>query len=121
LNLLDTLLIASGPAPSSDVAAIISVWIAFWAIRHKGELDYKLDTAGKFIRWLSVGICLGFVFLAPELLNPPYVRVSVFVLGMAFLVWPNLAYHLTRVLRQVRILPRHDPKEVNNPTWPGGR
>ena len=121
MNSLNILFIASGPEPGRDVAAIMSIWIASWAIWHKGELDYNLDGAGKIIRWLSVGICLGLVFLAPELLNLSYLRISVFVLGMAFLAWPNLAYHLTRFFRQLRMLPRHDPEELNNSTWPGGR
>jgi hypothetical protein len=95
--------------------AIANIWLVVWAIRHKGELDYELDSTAKIVRWLLVIICFGVVIRFPQLLNPPPVRVCIAFLGLAFLVWPNLAYHLTRLLRSLRILPRQDPKELDNP------
>jgi hypothetical protein len=95
--------------------AIANIWFVVWAIRRRGELDYELDSTAKLVRWLLAITCLGVAIRFPQLLNPPPVRVCIGFLGIAFLVWPNLAYHLTRLLRSLRILPRPEPKELNNP------
>jgi hypothetical protein len=83
------------------LSSIIGVWFVFWAIRSKGELDHKLSPTGRLIRWFFVASCLGGVLLAPDLFEPPNFRLGVFTIGMAFLVWPNFAFHLNRVLSRL--------------------
>jgi hypothetical protein len=95
--------------------AIANIWFLVWAIRRRGELDYELDSTAKLIRWALAIVCLGVPVRFPQLINPPAIRVCLGFAGVAFLVWPNLAYHLTRFLRSLGILPRQDPKELNNP------
>ena len=89
-------------------AAIANVWFVVWAIRRKGELDYDLDSTAKFVRWVVVVLCLGISILRPELLKSP-MRIAVGFVGLGFLVWPNLAYHLTNLLRFLRFLPKLNP------------
>ena len=95
--------------------AIANIWFVAWAVRHRGELDYELDSTAKLVRWLLAITCLGVAIRFPQLLNPPPLRVCIAFLGVAFVVWPNFAYYLTRLLRSLRMLPRPDPKELNNP------
>ena len=96
--------LASQSAAVGPVAAILNIWFVCWAIRRQGELDYDLDRIARAVRWVIVIICLGLVFGLPQLLNPPSLRVCVAIIGIAFLVWPNLAYHTTRFLRLIRLL-----------------
>jgi hypothetical protein len=85
--------------------AICNIWFVVWAIRHKGELDYDLDPTAKWIRWIVVAIFLGTPIFRPELFGPrPTLRVCVGMVGLLFLVWPNSAYHLTRLLRILRLI-----------------
>ena len=93
-----------GPATT-----ILNIWFVWWAIRFKGELDYMLDLTARVIRWLVIAICLGFVCGLPELVYPPTLRVCVAFIGVAFLVWPNLAYHATRVVRLIKLIRTPDP------------
>lgn len=86
---------------SSFWACVIGVWLAVWAIRRQGELDWELDSTAKLIRWL-IAICG--LTLWPKI-NPAGLRISFGLTGMLFLVWPNTAYHLTRLLRFLHILP----------------
>jgi hypothetical protein len=99
--------------------AIANIWFVAWAIRRRGELDNELDSTAKFVRWLLATACLGLAVQFPQLVNPPPVRVCLGFVGMAFLVWPNFAFYLTRFLRALRIWPRNDPKD--NPTRPEGQ
>jgi hypothetical protein len=86
-------------------AAICNIWFVVWAIRHKGELDYELDRTAKWIRWIVVAIFLGTPIFRPELFGArPPLRVCVGMVGLLFLVWPNFAYHLTRILRELRLV-----------------
>ena len=89
-------------------AGVANIWFVTWAIRRKGEIDHELDSTAKFIRWLLAIACLGLAIQLPELLKPPPLRVCIGFVGVAFLVWPNLAYYLTGFLRQLRILPKHE-------------
>jgi hypothetical protein len=97
-------------------AAVLNVWFVVWAIRRKGELDYKLDGTAKGIRWLIVLLFLGTAVQAPWLLNPPSVRLCVGFIGLGFLVWPNLAYHLTGLLRRCKLLRNSDAEELDQTT-----
>src|SRR6266496_2436836 len=86
-------------------------WLAFWAIRRRGEFDYELDLMGKIVRWAIVVLALFLVQIpGPKLAT---FRVIVGCVGMAFLVWPNFAYHLTNILKQIfgRKI-NDDPKEL---------
>jgi hypothetical protein len=95
-------------------SAIANIWFAVWAIRHRGELDYDLDRNAKIIRWSVVAVCLGLAVQEPQLLNPPWFRITVGIVGIAFLAWPNFAYHLTRVLRWLKLLGSAGPKQPNH-------
>src|SRR5258708_39031646 len=95
-------------ATRSTWVVVANVWFVAWAIRRRGEFDYELDTTAKFIRWLVAITCLGTATQLPQLLNPPSLRVCVAFAGLGFLVWPNFAYYLTKLLRYLRILRRHD-------------
>lgn len=101
---------ASSPGP---LAAILNIWLAVWAIRRKGELDYQLDRTAKAVRWIIVAFCFGLVFRAGQLLSPT-TRVCLGIAGIAFLVWPNLAYHITRFLRLIKVLPTGPPESLSD-------
>jgi hypothetical protein len=92
-------------------AAICNIWFVVWAIRSKGELDYHLDPTAKRIRWIVAAIFLGTPIFRPELFGPrPAVRLCVALVGLLFLVWPNFAYHLTSLLRALRLIAKaEDP------------
>jgi hypothetical protein len=87
---------------NSFLACVIGVWLAVWAIRYRGELDYELDSTARFIRWF-VAICGLTLWLK---IDSQALRITVVLTGMLFLVWPNTAYHLTRLLRFLRVLPQ---------------
>jgi hypothetical protein len=81
---------------SDLVCGAVSVWFFFWAYRRKYELDYKLDRTTQTIRWLIVLAGFGLALLpGPE---SKIVRITSGVMLVAFLAWPNFAYHLAGVL-----------------------
>ena len=84
--------------PGRDLAAVACIWLSAWFLRRKYEVDYQLDWKGHLIRWLVVAS--GF-YVAAALRGPQYTvhRVTAGVVGLAFLCWPNISYHLSRVLR----------------------
>lgn len=71
-----------------------TIWLSVWAIRYKADWDYRLSTTAKMTRW---GVVLGAYFLAASLPGKELgtARVLIGLLGLAFLCWPNFAYHLT--------------------------
>lgn len=73
---------------------VIAVWLPCWAIRYRSELDYKLDKAGRLLRWTVILLGVGLTFLP----GPSFAtaRVVGTILVMAFFAWPNLAYYLRR-------------------------
>lgn len=76
----------------------VSIWFFFWAYRRKYELDHKLDRMAKAIRWSIV--LAGF---AVALLPGPRFRDTRIIAGIilvAFLAWPNFAYHLITLFRR---------------------
>jgi hypothetical protein len=87
------------------VAAILNVWFAFWAIRWRGDLDIPLDATAKAVRWILAISFLSFPIAFPHLIDSSAFRLSVGLTGWAFLCWPNLAFHFTKLLRAMRILP----------------
>jgi hypothetical protein len=80
-----------------------SLWFISWAIRRKGEFDYPLDFAGQVVRWVLVVVLLGAFQYFPGGSAPRGISL---VCGLAFLAWPNFAYHLTRLLRFCKLLPK---------------
>lgn len=88
------------PSPSltRDLAGVLNIWFVVWAIRRKGEFDYELDKTARLIRWSVVFVGFGLVPSVPvEWQYAGYVRLSLGVVGMLFLCWPNFAYHLRRL------------------------
>ena len=75
---------------------IMCVYLSVWAIRQKGEIDYKLDRLQRAVRYSIVffGFVLG--YLAPN----SYFRVAFGSLAILFLCWPNFAYHLVNLFRR---------------------
>jgi len=85
------------------VAGFGSLWFISWGIRRGGEFDYPLDFTGQVVRWVLAVVSLGAATYFPGLSAP---RVTLGLCGLAFLAWPNFAYHLTRLLRWCGILPK---------------
>ena len=54
------------PGAAGTLTAIANIWFCVWAIRHKGELDYDLDTTAKWIRSMVVAMFLGTPIFRPE-------------------------------------------------------
>lgn len=88
------------------LASLGSVWVCSWAIRRAGEFDYPLDFTAKLVRWALVIVLLGSAEYFPGLST---YRLALGSAGIAFLAWPNFAYHLTRLLRWCRLLPKAPP------------
>ena len=84
------------------IANAACVWFAFWAIRSKYELDYKLNRAAQTLRWGVIVVAFSVALLrAPQF---KAVRITAGIVFLAFLCWPNFAYHLTRLFwRSVRV------------------
>ncbi len=71
----------------------VGIWFASWALRYRLGWDYKLSTVAVATRWTIV--LLGYL-LGVSLPTPPSRLICGFV-GLGFLCWPNLAYHLTNL------------------------
>lgn len=72
-----------------------ALWFVAWGIRKKYDLDLGLSTRGWLIRLLV--ICCGIFSLCLRSHKYEYVRVVGGLLGIAFLVWPNFAFHLSEL------------------------
>jgi hypothetical protein len=72
------------------------IWLLCWAIRYKADWDYKLGGTAKSVRWAVVTLAYVLATLIP---GPSlgYVRVVIWLIGLCFLCWPNLAYYLTNL------------------------
>jgi len=78
---------------------IVCIWFAFWSVRRGAEADYPLNRTAKKVRWtaVSIGFFVGYYgYYAPANFGGS-IRVAGFLWVMAFLCWPNLAYHLTNL------------------------
>jgi hypothetical protein len=69
------------------------IWFSSWALRYRIGCDYKLSGVAEATRWTI--ILVGYL-LAAALPIPMARLISGFV-GLAFLCWPNFAYHLTNL------------------------
>ena len=74
----------------------VAVWFVCWALRRKYELDEKLDRREQSVRWIVVSIAFGMTMLSGSRLAAA--RVTAWVLGTAFLAWPNLAHGATTLV-----------------------
>lgn len=83
---------------SSFAAGVICIWLSVWAIRKKADVDYKLDSTSQLLRWALVVV--GFLVAHLPGSSLGYVRVGGYVVGLAFLCWPNFAYHLTHLVHR---------------------
>lgn len=99
------------------LASLGAVWVCSWAIRRAGEFDRPLDLAAKQIRWALVIVLLGGATYYPGYSAP---RLALGLGGMAFLAWPNFAYHLTGFLRRCRVLPAARQVAPGGSQGPGG-
>ncbi len=74
----------------------LGIWLACWAIRHKAKWDYRLSSTAGLTRWGFVGA--GYILAVTMPIAA--LRVTTLLIGLAFLCWPNLAYHLTNLFSQ---------------------
>ncbi len=74
-------------------AKIACIWLSVWAIRRKSEVDYPLGTSAQWIRWIVVLLGFTVAYFAPF----KSLRLASGFTALAFLCWPNLAYHLTNL------------------------
>lgn len=75
----------------------IGIWLGIWGLRQRLESDYKLDRTARAVRWCIVLICwvIGSI---PGHGRRPLSGLALIV-GLAFLWWPNFAYHFVRGVR----------------------
>ena len=78
------------------------LWLIFWSIRRRGEFDEKLDSYAQGLRWSLV---LGSFALLTQFPRFGYPRATLLLIGLAFLCWPNFAFHLSNVLRKLGLFP----------------
>lgn len=72
-------------------AKIVCIWFSVWAIRRKSEVDYVLSSSTRWIRWIVVILGFTVAYFAPL----KSIRLVSGFAALAFLCWPNFAYHLT--------------------------
>ena len=77
---------------------LICIWLSVWAIRKKAEVDEPLDRGAKILRWTIIVVAFGTGCLPGESLR--VVRICGFWVGLSFLCWPNLAYHLRNLFKR---------------------
>ena len=85
----------------------IGIWLGIWGLRRKLESDYKLDGIARAVRWCIV-VTSWIIGSIPGRGVGPLSAVAVLV-ALAFLWWPNFAYHLTRLFRRSSELTKHSP------------
>jgi hypothetical protein len=84
------------------VGSAIGIWAAVWGFRYWSGVDEPLDRVEKRIRWTMVGIAFLLIHSSSPTLAV-FRLVSGFV-GVAFLAWPNCAYHLAGLLRRLGLI-----------------
>lgn len=87
-------------------AKIACIWFSVWAVRRKAEVDYALERPARVVRWsvVVVGFVMGYYLPGPKF---GYLRVAGGFLGLAFLCWPNFAYHLTNLFTKEKGEPQN--------------
>ena len=76
----------------------IGIWLGIWGLRRKLESDYKLDRVARAVRW-SIVLGSWIIGSIPGRSIGPLSGAACLV-GLAFLWWPNFAYHLTKIFRR---------------------
>jgi hypothetical protein len=82
------------PQVSYALEKSLGLWLSMWAIRYSAGVDYKLNAKARAIRWMLVVSCFALTSLPGA--NMGWFRVSSYLVGLAFLCWPNLAYHVSK-------------------------
>jgi hypothetical protein len=84
--------------------SVLCIWFAVWAFRKRYEVDETLDRTAQAVRWILVAALWALVGALP---GPRWAvtRVILGFAGLAFLCWPNLAFHVVRLFRAAR---QHD-------------
>ncbi len=77
----------------------INLWIGIWALRRKFEWDHKLSNRAHSVRKIIVLTCWAIASIPREGIAIGTLRSIAFVVGLAFLWWPNCAYHFTRLFQ----------------------
>jgi hypothetical protein len=75
-------------------AEVACISVASKVFRRKYDLDYALDGLAQMVRWLAVAVGFGIASIPGASLG--LVRLGGGLFGLAFLCWPNCAYHLSR-------------------------
>lgn len=69
----------------------VGPWLAVWAVRYRWNLDYRLSANARLVRWGVVAV--GYSMALGSTIRD--IRLAGVLVGLAFLCWPNFAYHLT--------------------------
>ena len=78
-----------------------SLWFALWGLRRKFELDIPLNSRGRLIRSVVVLGC--WLVASLPLVHAGLFRiilVAAVLVGLAFLIWPNVVVRISRGLGQ---------------------
>jgi hypothetical protein len=78
--------------------SVFSIWLVAWMIRRGNDIDVRLNRLEQYIRWLVVTVA--FVCVLPSGSSFEAIRVGGGVIGIAFLVWPNLGHHTVELFRK---------------------
>jgi peptidoglycan biosynthesis protein MviN/MurJ (putative lipid II flippase) len=78
----------------------VSVWFIAWALRRRYELDEKLGWREQTLRWSAIAVAFAVALLGGSDLAA--VRIIAWIVATLFLAWPNLAFHLTARINQLR-------------------
>lgn len=67
-------------------------WFFFWVVRRQGEFDYPLEPKTKVLRWCVIAAAIA----CTRVHGPEFkaLRLAAALVGLAFLCWPNFAYHI---------------------------
>jgi hypothetical protein len=90
------------------LAKVSGIWLIFWSIRRRGEFDFKLDSTAQLLRWAIVFSAFA---LLTKFLTFGVPRSTILIVGLAFLCWPNCAYHVSNVLRHLGVFPPKPPSQ----------
>ena len=75
----------------------LGIWFAAWAFRRRYELDYPLDRGMQTLRWAVIFVAFALALVPGP--NAKWVRFCSGFTAIAFLSWPNFAYHIARLIR----------------------
>lgn len=76
------------------VGQFTGIWFISWAMRRRAHANIVLTTLEQGVRWGVVLLCLAFQLLQGRQFL--FVRLISLLLGLYFLVWPNVSHHLVR-------------------------